>query len=138
MIDMSVPPESEPPMQAKPQKRISDNVRLSEAAFSPGGTAALHTVLYDLERDDLDINASDDAGYTTLMTCIKHKRHDSALLLLKRNADVLPVNQAGWNSAHLAASLGERTVLEALVAAASESMRLDPRNPTRACTCTCT
>ena len=133
-IDLSLPPESEQPTPeseklATSEKRLSDHLRLSDAAFSPGGTVALHAVRANLESDGLDINAPDDAGYTTLMTCIKHKRRDSALLLLRRNADVLPVNRAGWNSAHLAASLGQLTVLEALVAAAREWLRIDPTTP---------
>ena len=61
-IDLNSPEPS-------PEKRLSDHMLISEAAFSPQSSGALHSVLANLEARDVDINAADDAGYTTLMAC---------------------------------------------------------------------
>lgn len=114
-VDLHSP---EPKPQQTPEKRLSDHIQLSDAAFSPSSSGALHHLLSNREQSDIDIDSPDQGGYTTLMTCIKHKRRDSALLLLKNGADVLVVNGQCWSAFHFAASTGDLKVLQALVAAA--------------------
>ena len=114
-VDLHSP---EPQQAQTPEKRLSDHIMLSDAAFTPSSSGVLHGLLSNREQNDIDINSPDQGGYTTLMTCIKHKRRDSALLLLKNGADALVVNGQGWSAFHLAASTGDLKVLQALVAAA--------------------
>ena len=96
-----------------PESFLPDHIQLSNAAFASSGD--LHKLL---AKHNIDIDSRDQAGYTTLMTMITHKRRDSALVLLKHGAGVLLVNSQGWSAFHLAASTGDIEVLQALVAAA--------------------
>ena len=107
-----------PAPQQTPEKRLSDHIQLTDAAFSPSSSGALHHLLSHREQSDIDIDSPDQGGYTTLMTCIKHKRRDSALLLMRNGADVLIVNSQCWSAFHFAASTGDLKVLQGLVAAA--------------------
>ena len=107
-----------PAPQQTPEKRLSDHIQLTDAAFSPSSSGALHHLLSHREQSDIDIDSPDQGGYTTLMTCIKHKRRDSALLLMRNGADVLVVNGQCWSAFHFAASTGDLKVLQGLVAAA--------------------
>ena len=98
-----------------PESFLPDHIQLSNAAFAPSSSGDLHNLL---AKHNVDINSRDQAGYTTLMTMVKHKRRDSALVLLKNGAGVLLVNSQSWSAFHLAASTGDVEVLQALVAAA--------------------
>ena len=107
-----------PAPQQTPEKRLSDHIKLTDAAFSPSSSGALHDLLSHREQNEIDIDSPDQGGYTTLMTCIKHRRRDSALLLMRNGADVLAVNGQCWSAFHFAASTGDLKVLQGLVAAA--------------------
>ena len=107
-----------PAPQQTPEKRLSDHIQLTDAAFSPSSSGALHNLLSNREQSDIDIDSPDQGGYTALMSCIKHKRRDSALLLMRNGADVLAVNGQCWSAFHFAASTGDLKVLQGLVAAA--------------------
>ena len=107
-----------PAPQQTPEKRLSDHIRLTDAAFSPSSSGALLDLLSHREQNEIDIDSPDQGGYTTLMTCIKHRRRDSALLLMRNGADVLAVNGQSWSAFHFAASTGDLKVLQGLVAAA--------------------
>ena len=107
-----------PAPQQTPEKRLSDHIRLTDAAFSPSSSGALLDLLSHREQNEIDIDSPDQGGYTTLMTCIKHRRRDSALLLMRNGADVLAVNGQCWSAFHFAASTGDLKVLQGLVAAA--------------------
>ena len=111
-LDSQEMDSQEPP---SPESFLPDHVQLSNAAFAPSSSGDLHNLL---AKHNVDIDSRDQAGYTTLMTMIKHKRRDSALVLLKNGAGVLLVNSQGWSAFHLAASTGDIEVLQALVAAA--------------------
>jgi hypothetical protein len=106
---------SQEPESQEPDSLLPDHIQLSNAAFAPSGSGDLHNLL---AKHNVDIDSCDQAGYTTLMSMIKHKRRDSALVLLKNGAGVLFVNSQGWSAFHLAASTGDIEVLQALVAAA--------------------
>ena len=112
--------QREEPLDSQREEPMSpemcvDHIQLSNAAFAPSSSGVLHRLL---SKHNIDIDSRDQSGYTTLMTCIKHKRRDSALLLLKNGAAVLLVNSQDWSAFHLAASTGDVEVLKALVAAA--------------------
>ena len=99
---------SQEPESQEPDSLLPDHIQLSNAAFAPSGSGDLHNLL---AKHNVDIDSCDQAGYTTLMSMIKHKRRDSALVLLKNGAGVLFVNSQGWSAFHLAASTGDIEVL---------------------------
>lgn len=90
--------------------------RLHRAVTSPGtGVAAL---LRELSVTGIDINSTDQSGFSCLMVAVKNGKTERALVLIDHGASLTQANTAGWTAFHFAASCGDLSAMTAMAAQA--------------------
>jgi len=98
---------------------ITEYKLLHRAIFSPtDGTEDLR----ELIDSGIDIDCTDDAGYTSLMVAINSGKGERATVLIRAGADVTKVNVSGFSAFHWAAAKADVRALKQLAQAGAASI----------------